>query len=171
MIIPMSRALLLVVVVLLAACEGDLVVDEAATPAPEPAEAFVAQAEEICTGFSLELDPARREVFGDDPLEPADAQQTLERAGALLQAELEELRGLEPPPELAEEVDEWLAQVEAATLAYQEAGEAPEAAEALVASGDPMAPAEDAAEELGMLLCGTQENRRQDPTVEAEATP
>jgi hypothetical protein len=168
----MSRfAIVALAGLLLVACEGELTVDEQAIPPPEPREAFVAQAEEVCTGFSLELDPARREVFGADPLPGADAQQTLERMSALLQAELEELRELAVPDDVAGEADAWLAQLESAVLAYEEGGESAEAAEALMATGDPLVVAEGIADGLGMLLCGHQENRQQDPTVEAETSP
>jgi hypothetical protein len=162
-------AAVLLASLLLVACAG--AAEEEASPAPVPAEAFVAQAEEVCTGSRLELDPARREVFGPDPLTPADAQQTLERAAALLQTELADLRELEVPPDLSGEVERWLGEVEMAAQAYAEGAESEESASELIGAGDPLLAAEETADGLGMQLCGHVENRRQDPTIEADETP
>jgi hypothetical protein len=168
----MSRYVIVAgVALVLSACEGGITADEQATPAPEPAEAFVTQAEEICSGTRLDLDPARREVFGPDPLTPGDAQQTLERAGALLQTELEQLTELEVPAEIAAEAREWLAQVERVAQRYQAGAESTEAAEELMAEGDPLEEAEATADELGIHLCGQADDLRRDPTVEVDETP
>lgn len=152
--------------VLAAGCDGETATGEGAPPPQEEPAAFSAQAEEICEGNRVELHDERADLFDDDiEMEPGDAQQSFERAAALLDSELTELRQLEPGEDVREGHIAWLAELEEAALAYQEAGESGEAAEELMRGEDPMLEAERTAEELGLEACGTQRQ------VEPELSP
>jgi hypothetical protein len=145
----------LALVLLGGACADDAGRDEAA-PAATVEGSFFTQAEEVCLGHRVQVDAERSEPFDDDELIAEDAQQSFERAGALLATMVQELRGL-PPPVGADEqqVAAWLDAVEEAARAYQAAGESAQEAEELMAAGDPLVEAEEMADELGMEACGT----------------
>jgi outer membrane PBP1 activator LpoA protein len=156
------RVLLAVVAVLaLVACEGRGSQEtETEAPTDEAAvEEYRLQADQACQGTRTELQLLRVELYERDAevAVPADeAQQPFERAAALLQTELAQLRDLDPPASIAAEVEDWLAEVESAAVAYEEAGQHDEAAAAAVDRPDPLTSAEERADALGLGLCGSE---------------
>lgn len=151
----MLRRVSCTIVLLLLAAAGCSIGEEGsgegAEPLADPASA-TAQAEEVCESTRPELDQERAELFDDDPLVSEDATQSFERAGALLASQLEQLHEQDLPAEL----DDWMAELEEAAEAYQQAGESTEAADQLAGGEDPLLEAERMADELGMEACGTE---------------
>lgn len=159
----MPRALRLLVAVstalVLQACEPGPDETDVEPPTQEvAAESYAAEADEVCLATRQQLQFERTELFereGAD-IEPADAQQSFERAAALVATELRDLRELEPPEGMAEDVRDWLDEVETAAGAYERAGESPQAAAELLDAGDPLLEAEATADELELGLCGSE---------------
>ncbi len=163
-------ALAVTALLVLTACNGEgaetAETEQAAQDSQVQSEEFAAQADEACQGTATELQLLREELFmrgdgatgatGDVELTPADAQQSLERAAALVQTELAQLEELEPPAEQQAEIEAWLDEVRAAAMAYGEGAESEDAAAALVAGEDPLRAAETTADALGLGLCGTE---------------
>jgi hypothetical protein len=113
------------------------------------AEEFVEQANERCAAFRLEDDAAAEEAFSGDA-EPSeeDIQAFLDGAIPRVQELLDDLDDLEPPAELADDVDALLEDGRAA-LAELEAGGA-----ALLLSGeDPFEEVDRQALALGLDNC------------------
>jgi hypothetical protein len=134
---------------------------ETETPPPDETaalEEFQLQADQVCLGTRAELQLLRTELFERDEdiaLPPEEALQPFERAAALLRTELTQLQELSPPDPFANDLEVWLAEVEQAAAAYEEAGRDPDAAAALLDEGDPLRSAEALADQYGLGLCGT----------------
>ncbi|MCU0310952.1 MAG: hypothetical protein MUE36_08415 [Acidimicrobiales bacterium] len=79
------------------------------SPAALTEEAFVAQANAICATGNAEIDALAAEAFGSGT-PPTDEQllDVLDQVLANVNAQIEAIDALEPPPELAATVDEWL---------------------------------------------------------------
>lgn len=163
------------------ACAGE----DSETAMQPPTEAvaveeYRAQADQVCFGTRSELQLLRTELYereAEVAIPPDEAQQPFERAAALLRTELRELRTLEPPEQIADDVDAWLAEVEEAARTYEEAAGSPEAAAEALEEPDPLASGEERADELELGLCGTERipddeigDPRSVPTQEDETT-
>jgi hypothetical protein len=122
------------------------------------AEEFRAQADAICADYGPRI------AAVPPPLEDVDEWAAIAGdIGDLLEAAVGELRGLEPPGDLADDYGEWIAlkeEVLAQTRTLQEAGAAHDdagVAEALAAAQQAEAEADELARELGLADCATSE--------------
>jgi hypothetical protein len=161
---PQRLALLLVALLLLAACDGETAETEVGSDDPQVQEdEFALQADGICQGTRAELQLLREELFEREDetavreLEPGDAQRSLERAAALLRTELAQLEELDPPEGQEEAVADWINDVRVAALSYEQGASSPEAAQQRLDAGDPLASAEERADDLGLGVCGTED--------------
>ena len=100
----------------LAACGGD---DDKKTSSPDPTStldpvtaAYAVQVEPICAATQADLE-AISSSFTGEPTEEQFAS-SLERASELVMEEIASIRAITAPPELAEQVDAWLAALEKA---------------------------------------------------------
>jgi hypothetical protein len=144
----------------LAACDTGPAETEVEPPTEQAAvEEVRAQADQVCRGTRGELQLVRTELYDRDAeiaVAADEAQQPFDRAAALLQTELAQLRELEAPEDLAADVASWLDEVERAAAAYEEAAAAEEAAAEALERTDPLLAAEEQADDLGMGLCGSE---------------
>lgn len=141
---PLVAALLL----LGAACGGE----------ENGADEFRAQADAICADYGPRI------AAVPPPLEDADEWAAIAGdIGDLLEAAVNELRGLEPPSDLGADYGEWVAlkeEVLTQTRALQEAGAAHDVeavAVALSTAQQKEAEADELAQELGLTDCATSE--------------
>jgi len=117
-------------------------------------EEFLAQGNEICAQGNEELDAAFEEAFPDDDAEPTPQQVAalfLDELIPNVQAQIDDLEGLEGPDSLEEDLDAVLEDAEAALDDLeQQANDDPES---LFTGGDPFADINPRLEELGLTTC------------------
>lgn len=128
------------VLVLLTACSGE----------PLTRDEFTRQAEERCAAANARIEEALQTARSADP-EPGGTERErefLSTVTAELESQLEDLRDLRPPEEVAGDVDAMLDEADSALSAVREAG-----TEALQQETNPFARANELAADLGLEEC------------------
>jgi hypothetical protein len=149
-------ALVLFVVTAFVACGGDDGTDDAVENNEPQAEAdtalseeeFLAQGNEICAAGTKAIDDALGDLEGSGPPSGAESEAFLEVLVNSIQGQIDGLRALEPPEELAADVDSLLADAQAALDKIEDAG-----VKIFEQKKDPFAEVNKAAGALGLEKC------------------